>query len=53
MDNKKNIWFSNDNLSSNTNPRFLEEWEGEIIVFYTSKLRNSNISPELVIRYGR
>ena len=29
-----NMWFLNDNLSTNTNPRFLEEWEGEIIVLF-------------------
>ena len=28
------MWFLNDNLSSNTNPSFLEEWEGEIILLF-------------------
>ena len=32
--------FSNDNLSSNTNPRFFEEWEGEIIMLFRVKFRS-------------
>ena len=28
------MWFLNDNLSSNNNTRFLEEWEGEIIMLF-------------------
>ena len=31
------MWFLNDNLSSNTNPRFLEEREGEIIILFRVK----------------
>ena len=31
------MWFLNDNLSSITNPRFLEEWEGEIIMLFRVK----------------
>ena len=33
-----NMWILNDNLSSNTNPMFLEEWEGEIILLFIVKL---------------
>ena len=31
------MWFLNDNLSSNTNPMFLEECEGEIIMLFRVK----------------
>ena len=42
------MWFLNDNLSSNTNHRFLEELEGIIIVLFRVKFRKEVLEVDML-----